>query len=103
MTLPVRAVYFAAAGTLLWLAWTCSVGLGLLAGPIVPSEIPLEVVLPATFVALIVPGLTRRSEVLAVVIGACVGAGAEGSAISLALAALFGAVIGATHLSDRGS
>ena len=49
--------FFTAAGTLLWFTWTYSVGIGLLAGPVIPSQVPLEIVLPATFVALIVPGL----------------------------------------------
>jgi predicted branched-subunit amino acid permease len=86
--------FFAAAGTLLWFAWTCSVGIGLLAGPVIPSHLPLEMVLPATFVALIVPGLTRRSEILAAVVGGAVGAGTLGSTSALAFAALIGAVIG---------
>jgi predicted branched-subunit amino acid permease len=92
--------YFAAAGTLLWFAWTCSVGIGLLAGPIVPTGVPLEMVLPATFVALIVPGLTHRSEITAVVVGAGVGAAAAGPTTSLAIAALLGAVIGATQHTE---
>jgi predicted branched-subunit amino acid permease len=91
--------FFAAAGSLLWFAWTCSVGIGLLAGPVIPSHVPLEIVLPATFVALIVPGLTRRREILAVVVGGTVGACTVGSTSSLAFAALIGAVIGATHPS----
>jgi len=93
--------YFAAAGTLLWFAWTCSVGIGLLAGPILPPEVPLEMVLPASFVALIVPGLAHRSEVLAVLFGAGVGAGAVESNSSLTIAALVGAVIGATQHAEQ--
>jgi predicted branched-subunit amino acid permease len=93
--------YFAAAGTLLWLAWTCSVGIGLLAGPIVPPGIPLEMVLPATFVALIVPGLTQRSEIMAVLVGAGVGAAAAGPTRSLAIAALLGTFIGAIQQAER--
>ena len=95
--------YFAASGTLLWIAWTCSVGIGLLAGPIVPPQVPLEMVLPASFVALIVPGLAHRSEILAVLVGACVGGGAVGSTSTLAFAALIGAIIGATQHAERTS
>ena len=95
--------YFAAAGTLLWFAWTCSVGIGLLAGPIMPPQMPLEMVLPATFVALIVPGLARRSEILAVLVGVGVGAASIGSTRSLAIAALVGAIIGARIQAERTS
>lgn len=95
--------YFAAAGILLWFAWTSSVGIGLLAGPIVPSEVPLEIVLPTTFVALIVPGLAHRSEIVAVLVGAGAGAGALGSTSSLAIAAVVGAVIGGTQHARRTS
>ena len=95
--------YFAAAGTLQWFAWTCSVGIGLLAGPIVPPEVPLEMVLPSTFVALNVPGLARRSETMAVLVGVGVGAAAVGSTRSLAIAALVGAIIGATQRAERTS
>jgi branched-subunit amino acid transport protein len=33
------------AGTILWASWTSSVGIGLVLGPILPSQIPLEFVL----------------------------------------------------------
>jgi predicted branched-subunit amino acid permease len=92
--------YFAAAGTLLWFAWTCSVGIGLLAGPIVPPQVPLEIVLPATFVALIVPGLTRNSEILAVLVGTGISVGAASPTSALAIAALVGAVMGATQHAE---
>lgn len=88
--------FFATAGAVLWLAWSCSVGVGILIGPILPSQLPLEFVLPATFVALVVPGLSGRREVAAVVSGAAVAAPGFGSTPTLAVAALVGGAIGAS-------
>ncbi|MGE3449597.1 MAG: AzlC family ABC transporter permease [Microbacteriaceae bacterium] len=70
--------FFAVSGFLLWVIWSVSVGVGLLAGPILPAQLPLEFVLPAMFLGLIVPGLRTGREALAVVFGGAltlVGAG----------------------------
>jgi predicted branched-subunit amino acid permease len=86
--------YFVTAGTVLWVAWTCSVGVGLLVGPVVPSQIPLEFVLPASFLALVVPGLGNRSEVAAVLVGAACASNALDPAATVALSAVGGAMLG---------
>lgn len=86
--------YFATAGTVLLVVWSCSVGIGIIGGPILPSALPLEFVLPATFIALIVPGLRRRSEVAAVVVGAAISLPGLGSTTSLGIAACVGALVG---------
>ena len=86
--------YFATAGTALWIAWSCSVGVGMLAGPVLPAQLPLEFVLSATFVALIVPGLTSGREVAAVASGAAVAVPGIDSTATLGLAAGVGALIG---------
>jgi predicted branched-subunit amino acid permease len=92
--------YFVAAGTALWAVWCCSVGLGILLGPMLPTQLGLEFVLPATFVALIVPGLSRRSEVLCALLGATVATLGIDSTTTMATAAVVGAVIGWT--TNRG-
>ena len=56
----------------------------------------LEFVLSATFVALVVPGLSDRRELAAVVAGAAVALAGLGSTVTLGVAALVGWAIGAT-------
>ena len=71
-------------------------------GDPLPSQLPLEFVLPATFVALIVPGLTGVGEVASVVAGAAIAVPAVGSTTTLALAASVGALVGwSTTRSNR--
>lgn len=86
--------YFATAGTVLWAAWSSSVGIGIVLGPIVPSQIPLEFVLPASFVALITPTVTRANEVATVIVAALAVLVAPTPSVALTIAALGGAVIG---------
>jgi predicted branched-subunit amino acid permease len=88
--------YFATAGVVLWVAWSCSVGFGVLAGPVLPPQLPLEFVLSATFVALLVPGLSARRELAAVLAGVAVALAGIGSTVTLGLAALVGWAIGAS-------
>jgi predicted branched-subunit amino acid permease len=88
--------YYLALVAVLGLAWSSSVAVGVAAGPIVPAWLPLEVVVPAMFIAMVVPGMRRLTEVAAgifglVAVGALFGlpAGTE-----IAVAALGGALIG---------
>lgn len=62
--------FFTTSGTILWLTWTTSVGAGILAGPALPESVPVEIVLPVMFVALVVPQLTGRTELGAATAGA---------------------------------
>lgn len=90
--------YYTTAGTLLFAAWTLSVAVGTLAGPVLPAGLPLEFILPAMFLALVVPGLRHRSEVCAAVAGgslALAGLAPTASLLAgLAAGALAGAVLG---------
>ena len=88
--------YFMTAGTVLLVAWTIAVGLGILLGPVLPPQLPLEFVLPASFVALIAPTITTRSEITTVLVGATAALTIPGPSAALGLAALAGATIGAT-------
>jgi predicted branched-subunit amino acid permease len=87
--------YFTTSSTLLWATWTASVGVGLLVGPVLPAGLPLEFVLPAMFVALVVPSLRDRCELAAAIAGASVALGGGGLLLSVAAAVAGGAVVGA--------
>ena len=87
--------YFLTAGTILWVAWSCAVGIGILVGPVLPPQLPLEFVLPASFVALIAPTVTRSREVAAVVAGAVAGLLVSTPSSALLIAAIAGAAVSA--------
>ena len=82
--------YFMTAGTTLLIAWTIAVGLGIVVGPLLPARLPLELVLPASFVALIAPTVTTRSEVTVVLLGAAAVLATADSSAALPLAAAVG-------------
>lgn len=93
--------YFVTAGTLLFAVWTCSVGAGIIVGPVVPAELPLEFVLPAMFLALVVPGLRRRSEALAAIAGGSIALVGLSPTMTMLAGLTAGAAIGATSREDR--
>lgn len=82
---------------LLWLVWSLSVGVGVALGPVLPPGLPLEFVLPAMFVALVVPGLRTRTEVTTAVLGATVAVVLPSSTSALAVGAAIGLAVGATR------
>jgi predicted branched-subunit amino acid permease len=88
--------YFMTAGTILWVTWTAAVGLGILLGPVLPPQIPLEFVLPASFVALVAPTVTRTDEVTTVLVGAVAAVVVSAPSVALLIAAAGGAAIGVT-------
>jgi predicted branched-subunit amino acid permease len=87
--------YFMTAGTLLWASWSATVAVGILLGPVLPPQIPLEFVLPASFVALIAPTIRRPLELVTVLSGVLAVLVATSSTVALALAAVSGAALGA--------
>ena len=87
--------YFMTAGTLLWVAWSSAVGIGIVLGPVLPPQVPLEFVLPASCVALIAPTVTRATEIATVALGGLAVLVAPTPSTALALAALGGAMTGA--------
>lgn len=96
-----REFYLGAAG-LLWCTWSASVAIGVVLGPVLPAWLPLEFVLSAMFVVLVVPGLRDGVEAAAAVVGA-VSAVALPTSMALpvaaCVAALIGLVIGAEDAS----
>jgi predicted branched-subunit amino acid permease len=86
--------YFMTAGTLLLIAWSTAVGIGIVLGPILPPQVPIEFVLPASFVALVAPTVARASEVTTVMFGGLAVLVAPSPSTALAVAALIGATTG---------
>lgn len=89
--------YFMVAGTTLLAAWTVAVGLGIVIGPALPPQLPLEFVLPGSFVALIAPTITTRNEIATAMLGATAVVITANSSAALAVAAIAGATVGFTN------
>jgi 4-azaleucine resistance transporter AzlC len=60
-----RHWFFLGAGLALWTCWQLSTALGIFLGAAVPSSWGLEFTLALTFIALVVPNLKNRAEVVA--------------------------------------
>jgi predicted branched-subunit amino acid permease len=91
--------FYLGAAVFLFCVWSGSVAAGIIMGPVLPAWLPLEFVLPAMFVALVVPGLQRRGELLAALTGALLAV-ALASPLALGAAAIAGAMI-ASHPHQR--
>jgi 4-azaleucine resistance transporter AzlC len=60
--------FFLGAGLTLWVSWQISTAVGVLLGAEVPASWSLEFTLPLTFIALLIPTLTDRPAVLAMLV-----------------------------------
>jgi 4-azaleucine resistance transporter AzlC len=68
-----RHWYFLGAGLTLWSSWQVSTAVGIFIGAQIPSNWPLNFVLPLTFIALVVPALKDRASVAAAAVAGLVG------------------------------
>jgi 4-azaleucine resistance transporter AzlC len=59
--------YFLGAGLALWCVWQVSTATGIVLGARIPASWSLDFTLPLTFIALVVPVLKRRADVLVAV------------------------------------
>jgi 4-azaleucine resistance transporter AzlC len=64
--------YFLGAGLTLWATWQVSTAMGIFIGSQIPQGWPLGFVLPLTFIALVVPALKDRANIVAVVTAAVI-------------------------------
>jgi 4-azaleucine resistance transporter AzlC len=62
--------YFLGAGLTLWATWQVSTALGIFIGKQIPPGWPLDFVLPLTFIALVVPALKDKANIVAAVTAA---------------------------------
>jgi 4-azaleucine resistance transporter AzlC len=89
-----RHWYFLGAGLTLWTSWQASTACGIFIGSAIPSQWPLEFVLPLTFIALVVPALKNRADLAAAASAGLAGLLAAGLPYKLGL--ILAAVIGIT-------
>jgi predicted branched-subunit amino acid permease len=86
--------YFTTASVILWLLWSVSVGLGVVLGATVPASLPLEFVLPAMFLALVVPGIRTLPDTSAASAGAAIALAGGSATVTLLGAVVSGVAVG---------
>jgi len=98
---PNRHWYFLGGGVALWATWQASTAVGIFLGTELPHEWSLDFTLALSFIALLVPVLRTRADVIAAMIGGTVAVAAFGLPykLGLILAAFCG--IGAGMLAWR--
>ncbi|MBN1537044.1 MAG: AzlC family ABC transporter permease [Anaerolineales bacterium] len=93
--------YFLGAGLALWSTWQISTAVGILLGAVIPDSLSLDFTLTLTFIALVMPTLKGKGELVAALVGGTVAV--IGAAWPLKLGLLCGALTGilAGLWSDR--
>ncbi len=91
-----RHWFFFGAGFALWASWQVSTLAGVLVGAQVPRDWPLDFFLPLTFIAIIVPGIKRRSHAAAALVATALAVACFGMPhkLGLMVAALGGIAAG---------
>lgn len=84
--------YYTGAAVLMWLTWQGGTAVGALLGAKVPASWPLDFAVPLSFIALLVPVLHTRPQVLAAIVSALVAVLAQGLPFRLNL--ILGAACG---------
>ncbi len=64
-----RLPFFFGAGLLLWVVWQLCTIAGVLIGPAVPEDVPLDFAVPLVFLVLLIPVLTNRPSLVAAAVG----------------------------------
>ncbi|NMC12644.1 MAG: AzlC family ABC transporter permease [Chloroflexi bacterium] len=84
--------FFLGAGLALWSTWQISTAIGIFLGSIIPESWSLDFTLTLTFIALVMPSLKRKPEIIAALVGGIVAV--IGAALPLKLGLLSGALAG---------
>ena len=94
-----RFAYYTGVGMSLWVVWQIATAGGALLGAVVPENLSLDFAIPLVFIALLVPALRDRSDVLAAGFAAILAVVAIGLPYNLSLitAAVAGVAIGVWH------
>ncbi len=98
---PNRHWYFLGSGIALWATWQASTAVGIFLGTEIPHEWSLDFTLALTFVALLVPVLRTRADVVAALVGGLVAVVAFGLPYKLGLIVAAFCGIGAGILAWR--
>jgi predicted branched-subunit amino acid permease len=89
-----RRRFYLELGLTFWTAWTAMNALGILVGDLLPAGLPLSVLVPLTFLGLLVPSLQDRPAIGAALVGGTVAVLTGGLPLHLNL--LVGALAGMT-------
>ena len=94
--------YWLVTGAFFGTAWVATIAAGMLLGPVLPAESPLELAAPAIFIGMLVPQLVHRAAIAAAVAAtlATLAAADAPNGSSVIVGAVTGVVAGA--LADRG-
>ncbi|GGQ92838.1 AzlC family ABC transporter permease [Deinococcus ruber] len=84
--------YYAGAALPMWLTWQVGTVVGALLGTHIPATLPLEFAVPLSFIALVIPALRTRPQVLAAVVSGAVAVAAH--ALPFRLNLIVGAACG---------
>lgn len=84
--------FFLGAGLALWSTWQISTAAGILLGAIIPESLSLDFTLTLTFIALVMPTLKHKPEIVAALVGGAVAV--IGADWPLKLGLLCGALAG---------
>jgi predicted branched-subunit amino acid permease len=101
-----RVPYYVGSGLFLWVSWQLATIAGILIGPVVPEDVPLEFAVPLVFLVLLIPALTSAPAVVAAVaggLGAVVAAEAGAGTGSIMVGAVAGITAGTIAEVVRGS
>jgi 4-azaleucine resistance transporter AzlC len=97
-----RHCFFLGAGLTLWCGWQISTAVGLLLGGQVPSTWSLDFTLPLIFIALVVPAMKDRADVVAALTAGGVALLAAGLPLKLGLvAAALAGILGGLAVEGR--
>lgn len=91
-----RRTYYLSLGLTLWIGWQVLTGAGIVLGAVLPESWPLDLAVPLTFLALVVPAIVDRATATAAVVGGVVAVLARDVPLHLGLmvGALAGTVAG---------
>jgi len=64
-----RVPYFLGSGLLLWASWQLSTVAGILLGPVLPEDVPLEFAVPLVFLVLLIPAISSKPAAVAAAAG----------------------------------
>lgn len=98
---PNRHWFLFGTGFTLWASWQLSTVAGVLLGAAIPSSWSLDFSIALTFIALLLPGIHRRSELVAALVAGCVALAAQGLPHKLWIIAAAAAGIAAGAASRR--
>jgi 4-azaleucine resistance transporter AzlC len=98
---PNRHWYFLGAGIALWVTWQASTAAGIFLGTEIPHQWSLDFTLALSFIALLVPVLRTRADLVAALVGGVVAVAAFGLPYKLGLIVAAFCGIGAGMLAWR--